>query len=427
MKKTILFVLTCVLFNTASAQQGWFYSAFIPTENHHGAIATITEDIAVAVVDGGDFYKTTDGGAIWNIFESGINQEFYDLAFADANLGFAVGAEGAMLKTNDGGDTWAQISTSITVKLYAIGIASADNIWAVGDAGVVLHSTNGGNTWSLDTTLSTERLNSIAFRDENTGYIAGDHGELLFTANGGSTWEPIPEIDTQKDLLKINATANFVQILAGVSGDVPLREGDETFKSSDNITWTTYQAPIFAPTASDLYFFDDAIGFTISSQNALCNCCYIEVLKTEDSGEQWNTSYFGNDIGTVCNAFFGYADIAFATDLTGYFFIGNLIYKTVDGGTETVIIVNTEDFNKPKDFALYPNPTQGNNLTVALTNINTSDLLLNITDITGKTVYSTTELGNNTTLNISGLANGLYFVTLKEDGKPLVYKKLIKN
>ncbi|ROL61225.1 T9SS C-terminal target domain-containing protein [Bacteroidetes/Chlorobi group bacterium ChocPot_Mid] len=59
-------------------------------------------------------YKTTDGGYNWNLIFIEFNKPykgFFNISFADANNGVAVGYYGKIAMTNNGGETWAYVPT----------------------------------------------------------------------------------------------------------------------------------------------------------------------------------------------------------------------------------------------------------------------------------------------------------------------------
>jgi hypothetical protein len=81
-------------------------------------------------------------------------------------------------------------------------------------------------------------------------------------------------------------------------------------------------------------------------------------------------------------------------------------------------------------FAVYPNPAK-DNVTIQLNNNNNNEnVLIEIFDITGKVVYSTTETATVKSfvyaINTESLINGLYFVKVKS-GNTASVKKLIIN
>jgi photosystem II stability/assembly factor-like uncharacterized protein len=69
---------------------------------------------------GGEILRTTDGGSNWSIVNVNSSYALRDIAFVDANNGWAVGADltnfpisvnSVLLHSNDGGGTWTTQST----------------------------------------------------------------------------------------------------------------------------------------------------------------------------------------------------------------------------------------------------------------------------------------------------------------------------
>jgi len=85
--------------------------------------------------------------------------------------------------------------------------------------------------------------------------------------------------------------------------------------------------------------------------------------------------------------------------------------------TSTGVISNTI----ASTFSLYPNPAIGS------VNLKTqSKGNISITDILGKVVLTKTVLENNTTVDISALNTGLYFVNYSSDGNSYSQKLMVK-
>lgn len=66
--------------------------------------------------------------------------------------------------------------------------------------------------------------------------------------------------------------------------------------------------------------------------------------------------------------------------------------------------------NEIDGFLMYPNPTNG-----ILTFYSPLKIDISISDVTGKTVYSTKNLINETTINLSHLQSGIYFAKIKSE------------
>lgn len=85
------------------------------------------------------------------LVEEGADKPLLDLAFIDAQRGWAVGAYGLMLETRDGGASWAAVTPRLpnprSLHLYGVH-AAGDKLVVVGEQGLLLRSTNGGAAFS---------------------------------------------------------------------------------------------------------------------------------------------------------------------------------------------------------------------------------------------------------------------------------------
>ena len=119
-----------------------------------------------AVGSAGKILKSTDGGASWNAQISGTTFDLGAVNFFDSQTGWATSVTGGqILRTVDGGANWAQTnisssSNTITV-LRDIAFADANSGWAVGSvlnfstsssSSLLLYSGDGGVSWTPQTT-----------------------------------------------------------------------------------------------------------------------------------------------------------------------------------------------------------------------------------------------------------------------------------
>ncbi len=422
MKKLLLFII--LIYSTlVFSQENWGYLPVEITDNFHGAICPIDENVVHVVSDYGVFYKTDDGGETWSQFDSGVNEIFLDLDFDGTQNGYAVGAEGKILKTDNAGQTWAELSSGTAEALVAIAVNAENSIWAVGNNGIILHSTNGGNSWTSNTALTSENLNDIMFKDENIGYIAGDNGVLFYTENDGIDWTQLT-VPTTDDLSSISINTSETNLLAGVSGgvfDEYSYQADVFYKSSDNITWEQGVMGDILLGAANMFFTNENIGYAISSGTCLCNECYLKINKTVDGGANWQESFYDESNAENCIANDGYMDIEFASETVGYALVGRNILKTPYQSA------GISDFNKTNSFTIYPNPTENGNFNLKFDISELQGISIEIVDIHGRKLFVQTDLQLNNNISLPNLSEGIYFVKLIKNGKIIVIEKLLKQ
>jgi hypothetical protein len=114
---------------------------------------------------------------------------------------------------------------------------------------------------------------------------------------------------------------------------------------------------------------------------------------------------------------------AFVTQTTTYYVkktqCGEVSYDTV---VVTVSPVGLKDFTFTKeDFNLFPNPAS-ESVTVSYAG---NGMELRICDLLGKEVKRSSLNAGKTEIDLSGLTNGVYFISVMENDKPLVTKKFV--
>ncbi len=165
----------------------------------------------------------TNNGQDFAMLETGVQKAIYEVDFATAEDGVAVGQDGIVLKTGDGGKTWNRIPIELPLQDWQVAQphyfavsrgADAQHIWAVGPVGAIIRSQDGGETWEnlslwcdmsfdnfatsdpADDPESTLRLNpcdvtlnGVSFPTNTDGWVAGEFGIILRTQDGGVTWQ----------------------------------------------------------------------------------------------------------------------------------------------------------------------------------------------------------------------------------------------
>jgi photosystem II stability/assembly factor-like uncharacterized protein len=139
---------------------------------------------------------TTNGGTNWQWVDTGIEGSLAigfalvqgDLAFTDAQHGWAVGGLEEIVHTENGGADWAgQDLPTASRRLFAVEFVSNQVGWIAGEG--LFRTPDGGATWvEQDIEISVD-FQDIKFVDSLNGWLAGDSGLVLSTNNGGDTWK----------------------------------------------------------------------------------------------------------------------------------------------------------------------------------------------------------------------------------------------
>jgi photosystem II stability/assembly factor-like uncharacterized protein len=148
-------------------------------------------------------YKTTSAGITWAGAECPVRAGYRSMFFTNDQVGFGVGltiipsGESIMAVTINGGDSWNRIPQPSTDVLWDLWFADAQNGFAIGRRAVVggtvvLKTSNGGGNWSEASHDLPDNLNStaVSFANASTGTIVGSGNDFSIyrTDDGGSTW-----------------------------------------------------------------------------------------------------------------------------------------------------------------------------------------------------------------------------------------------
>lgn len=214
-----------ILYSDDLGQQ--WTQATVPVSNDLTAVSFPTPEEGWAVGHDGVVLRSSDGGAKWSLVLEGrraarlmldyyqaapagdatsaaldeskrfVSEQgarpFLDVAFADKNNGFIVGAWGLILRTSDGGRTWEpwlhKLSNPGASNLNAIRLIH-DTWWVAGDQGLLARLDPGKDRF--ETAGAPEGGSFFGLTSVGNGLIAyGIVGRALRSADGGKRWERI--------------------------------------------------------------------------------------------------------------------------------------------------------------------------------------------------------------------------------------------
>lgn len=223
-------------------------------------------------------FRSLDGGRSWSTVLNIPAGGYVDsVAFADANVGIAVGS--SVWRTTDGGATWAAVTLSPAILPSGSGLlrpAYAGNgvFVAIADAGVLLRSADRGLTWTRIATAGTDYLTDVAFGGAGFG-VATQQSQagVLQTSDYGATWSVVP-------------LGNFFGGASGVAFSDPntvvvMGSFSAVTRSTDG--GTTWSVPDYTLAAGQqtwrVRFADASVGLAVGQFGA--------VARTTDGGVTW--------------------------------------------------------------------------------------------------------------------------------------------
>jgi photosystem II stability/assembly factor-like uncharacterized protein len=386
-----------------------------------------------------EFTRTTNGGASWN--PGVINFGNPDL---EINNITAVSASTA----------WA----SAIINVAAPGDQSSNGV------GTIVKTTDGGATWTPQLTTGFQTagasfLNGVHFFDANVGIAYGDptgtglgEFEVYRTTDGGANWTQVSAAALPNPLSG-EYGYNNTPIAVGNSLWITTNKGNLYRTNDMGVTWTKAQAPLtdFSSTTQSgtVIFSTETNGYLLKTVGTTYT-----FYTTSNGGTTWSTAaaFTGTrrlltyipgtttivatsaaaPVGTSVSTDNGttWTDVesatqrgvsAFLNATTGWCagFSGAL----VDGIYKLTSPLATNTVTATAKFKIYPNPAT---TTVTISASDVDSYKLNVTDLTGKTVMTTSLNGMENNLDISALSSGAYFFELSSNNKREVVK-ILKN
>ena len=232
------------------------------------------------------FFKSTNGGANWNITTANSTITFNDIYFKDKQNGVAVGDSGAIYKSIDSGKTWN--ITGGTSGLSKIFFSDANTGFSISTlSSVIFKTTNFGESWfNSGYPVTYDGFNSAEFINSQTGFIVGVNNKIIKTTNAGANWSDVGP----------PGSANY-------------------------------------PVLRDIDFVNQNTGWAVRDirYNLIHGGYYrvTQIIKTTNQGENWSQIYSYQDETTPSVI---YDKLKFFNDTKGWIISDNIIKQTTDGG-----------------------------------------------------------------------------------------------
>lgn len=180
------------------AQTGWVvgeYGAVLRTTDGGAAweqIAGNIPDTGAADLSWEELMSNPEigagGGSMATRGGLGENDTLFAVYFADAHRGWATATGGRVFLTRDGGAFWEVRETGVEAALFAVGAACPTcPLYACGGKGVVLRSTDGGETWTAVPTADRvyAYLRDMTFLGAAEPLLVGANGTLAVLRSAG--------------------------------------------------------------------------------------------------------------------------------------------------------------------------------------------------------------------------------------------------
>jgi photosystem II stability/assembly factor-like uncharacterized protein len=148
----------------------------------------------VTVGEHGYIFVSDDAGGKWRQVSTATDVTLTGVAFADAQIGLAVGHDAVILRSEDGGNSWKEVfrDSKQLRPLLRVMFADKQRAIAIGAYGAFYESMDGGLTWAeRQITTEDRHFNALARLADGTLLLAGEAGTLLRSVDGGTHWEKL--------------------------------------------------------------------------------------------------------------------------------------------------------------------------------------------------------------------------------------------
>ncbi|ESQ98386.1 hypothetical protein F753_15920 [Stutzerimonas chloritidismutans AW-1] len=139
---------------------------------------------------------STDNGRHWQSVRSPADRTLTALAFADEQLGIAIGHGATLLRTTDGGQQWTAVPLDDIGRDSLLGVIHLgdQHFVAYGAFGLYLESHDGGLHWSRRQLLDEHFDRHIArvIKAADSLFLFGESGTLLRSSDLGQSWQALP-------------------------------------------------------------------------------------------------------------------------------------------------------------------------------------------------------------------------------------------
>jgi photosystem II stability/assembly factor-like uncharacterized protein len=367
--------------------------------------------------------KTTDGGSTWNAINySGINfflggEHLLNLQFLNDSVGFVtVGPYSGSYGTTDGGLTWTAINLPGNLCYNKGMYFFNENSGFIGGSGCfqgeLISTLSNGNwqtgTWNManinaSTNVPSNIISDIHFYNANLGMAASKSGYVFKTNDGGINWDTAgtPSLYELTSILVVNDTLAY-------AGYTTTNSGFGLYISTDGgLTWDfdMNSATFFYPNFFSLHQSNDGTiytgGVSPFQQVGL-------IFKNPGQFMMWDY----DQVDQAIYDFSSHSDsIVFAVGDSGLIVVN---YPQLLTGQKLSLQTNDE-------IIIFPNPAK-NTLFIKANNGNS---LAHVKYRILNTLSQQVKIGNlNTSIDISSLEAGIYFIEIENNGQ-LITKKFV--
>ena len=319
---------------------------------------------------GAAVYKTIDGGLNWTPSTYDNGEYLRNIEFLNADIGFLGALSEDFYRSTDGGQIWDIISIPGLQAICGLDAVGESTIYGCGayfEPAYVIKSSDSGETWEfINMDAYATSLVEVLFVDEQIGFTSGGNSEggvILKTTDGGQTWSEIYNTGIPgEQVWKLQILHSNSNILFASVNSFPPLDG-KLLKSTDGgQNWVSRNVP--DPVIQGVGFITENHGWMGGHNSGF--------LETFDGGQTWNDTGFGWSL----NRFQVFSEnLAYCS--------GHGIYKYTDN-----LAVSDVDPTENKDdlvIQIAPNPIE-DKLNISIDYTEKNHMVITVFDESGRLV-----------------------------------------
>jgi len=220
------------------------------------------------LVDTGELYRSTNGGATWTIQATLTVGDAVGLAASSsASVLTIVTRSGTVYRSTDAGTSWSAIGAITAADIAAFTILADGKLLALTQSGTLYRSVDGGLTFTGYGVLTASNFVSLIRGPLDRIYALTRTGEVYESQTSGASWTPVGSV----------AVSNAVSLGRKVSELYILTESGEIYRSLNyGVTWLA----VGAITANNM----SAIA---ASGSSIVACARSGEIYESSSGASW--------------------------------------------------------------------------------------------------------------------------------------------
>jgi len=211
-----------------------------------------------------------------SVIETGLDEQFTAMSFANPNFGIITTSKGKVLKTTNQGASWniTSVDPAESEFFQTLATPSDKSIYIIGENMGFIRSLDGGNTYSSG--IPFYNFKSMSFINDSVGF-GGSSSSIYKTTDRGSTFTLVSA--SSLNSLFGDATIKFLNDTLGFASGM-----DYVYRTTDG--GLTFDKKTYFLAVRTMKFISSTTGYALGNISGNTG-----LFKTTNAGETWQHIY----------------------------------------------------------------------------------------------------------------------------------------